>query len=213
MKSFSKNILVLAILLFSGCSVVQSNQNSSASIANNTTDQTAPTKINFIAPISNAKSRITKKTFGLKISPGHSPVSPEKFSGYHTGTDFETTADEQNIDVSITAVCAGKLLLKKYASGYGGVAVQSCIYNGQPITIIYGHLRFSSIKPNVGDTLKPGDFIAVLGTGYSAETDGERKHLHLGIHKGSSINILGYVQNLAELQNWYDPQDVISGLK
>jgi hypothetical protein len=46
--------------------------------------------------------------------------------------------------------------------------------------------------------------LAVLGTGFSTETDGERKHLHLGIHKGTAINILGYVQNSSELNNWVD---------
>jgi len=44
-----------------------------------------------------------------------------------------------------------------------------------------------------------------LGTGFSSETDGERKHLHLAIHKGSSVNILGYVQTKALLFDWLDP--------
>jgi len=156
-------------------------------------------------PIGGGLSRVTKKGFGLYVSPGHSPVSPEKFTGYHTGIDFETTPAEQAIDVPVYAACAGKLLLKKYASGYGGVAVQSCVLDGQNATLIYGHLRLSSIIPNVGDKLKPGQQIAVLGTGYSSETDGERKHLHFGIHKGTEINILGYVQKQNDLSSWEDP--------
>ncbi|MDR3642255.1 MAG: M23 family metallopeptidase [Candidatus Doudnabacteria bacterium] len=160
-------------------------------------------------PISDALSRVTKKPFGLYVSPGHSPVSPEKFTGYHTGTDFETTAAEKNIDVPIFAICSGKLLLKKWASGYGGVAVESCTIDNQPVTIIYGHLRESSISPAIGQAINTGDKIAVLGTGYSQETDGERKHLHLGIHKGSAINILGYVQNASNLSAWNDPLAVL----
>jgi len=160
----------------------------------------------LIEPISGGLSRVTKKGFGLFVSPGHSPVSPEKFTGFHTGIDFETTPQEQNIDVAVYAACDGKLLLKKYASGYGGAAVQACKPDGQDVTIIYGHLRLSSISPNIGDELKAGDKIAVLGTGYSSETDGERKHLHFGIHKGTAINILGYVQNQNDLSGWIDPE-------
>lgn len=36
--------------------------------------------------------------------------------------------------------------------------------------------------------------MANLGNGYSSDTDGERKHLHLGIHLGEVVDIRGYVQ-------------------
>jgi len=49
----------------------------------------------------------------------------------------------------------------------------------------------------------------VLGDHESAETDGERKHLHFGIHKGSDIDMRGYVAIEEELENWIDPQTVI----
>src|SRR5438105_13240780 len=39
-------------------------------------------------PLENAQTRVTKKFFGTKVSPGNSPVTPERFSGYHTGVDF-----------------------------------------------------------------------------------------------------------------------------
>lgn len=160
-------------------------------------------------PISGGLSRVTKKPFGIYVTPQNSPVQPEKFTGFHTGIDFETTPAEANIDVPIFAACDGKLLLKEYASGYGGVAVQSCVLDGNPVTLIYGHLRLSSISPNVGDSLKAGQQIAVLGTGYSSETDGERKHLHFGIHKGTAINILGYVQKQADLSGWLDAEQYL----
>jgi len=156
------------------------------------------------SPIGRALERITKKSFGIKISPESSPVSPERFSGYHTGVDFETFPEEQNIDVPIFAVCGGKLLLKKYATGYGGGAVESCKIEGRDVTIIYGHLKLASIAANIGDGILAGQQIAVLGKGYSSETDGERKHLHLGIHKGISVILLGYVQNKSQLDDWLD---------
>ncbi len=159
----------------------------------------------LISPIAGGRARITKKTFGLYVTPQNSPVQPERFSGYHTGVDFETYPNEQTIDVPVVAACNGTLALKEWARGYGGVAVERCIVNGSPVTIIYGHVRETSITPSVGQKLTAGEKFAVLGTGYSHETDGERRHLHFGIHKGTSINILGYVQNKNDLQNWLDP--------
>lgn len=171
-----------------------------------TTIAPAPTSAILQFPIADRQNRVTKKPFGIKVSPGNSPVSPEKFSGFHTGTDFETFADEQNADVEITAACNGKVLLKKWATGYGGVMVQSCKLDNADVTLIYGHLNISSINLTVGQTISVGDKIGNLGKGYSTETDGERKHLHFGIHKGTSVNILGYVQNPADLNNWLDAQ-------
>jgi hypothetical protein len=201
-------IILLIPLFISGCATALP-VNNSVQPASTSTVQNQPVAANPTAllglPLDRALDRVTKKPFGIYVSPGHSPVSPEKFSGYHTGADFEILPGEENIDVSVSIVCAGKLLLKKYASGYGGVAVQSCKLEGQDVTIIYGHLRLSSITPIIGDQLKTGDHLGVLGKGYSVETDGERKHLHLGIHKGTAISILGYVQNSTDLSNWLDP--------
>lgn len=215
-----KIFLISTLLLAAGCSnnspvAVSTNPEKNQALTTTSSPPTSPAptpsqpKSDLAMPIGNALSRVTKKPFGIYVTPQNSPVQPEKFKGYHTGSDFETTPDEQKSDVSIFAICNGKLIMKKYASGYGGVAVESCTLNGQPITVIYGHLRSSSIKPSVNDNLKAGDQIAVLGTGYSSETDGERKHLHLGIHKGSTINILGYVQNKTDLQNWLDPLTIL----
>lgn len=161
---------------------------------------------NLVSPISNASSRITLKPFGIYVTPKNSPVSPERFTGYHTGTDFETLPDEQNIDVVISAMCDGKLLRAGTASGYGGYAVESCIVAGQNVTIVYGHLRATSISKKVGDSLKAGESFAKLGKGYSSETDGERKHLHLGIVKGKAVNIKGYVSSKEALKGWLDYQ-------
>jgi murein DD-endopeptidase MepM/ murein hydrolase activator NlpD len=201
-------------LLCSGCGSPNTAQTPKASsgtevAASTTSPETAKPGSGLTEPISGGLSRVSKKTFGLYVSPGHSPISPERFTGYHTGIDFETTPQEQKADVDIFAACSGKLLLKEYASGYGGVAVQSCVLNGQNVTLIYGHLRLSSIIPNKGDSVAAGQKIAVLGTGYSTETDGERRHLHFGIHIGTTVNILGYVQKKADLSGWIDPEQFL----
>lgn len=176
------------------------------------TTSTSPTtsSSSFTLPISKAAERITKKPFGLKVSPTNSPVQPEKFSGYHTGTDFETTTDEKDTVIAISAICDGTVLLKRVISGYGGVLIQSCRYNDQPITVLYGHLASKSITVKVGDKLKPEQTIGHLGQGYSTETDGERKHLHLGIHRGSAIELKGYVPNQNDLNQWIDAASILN---
>jgi len=57
----------------------------------------------------------------------------------------------------------------------------------------------------VGAKIARGEEIGILGDAYSAETDAERKHLHLGFHTGSAIELRGYVQARAELAAWMDP--------
>ena len=166
-------------------------------------------KLMISEPIANALARVTKKPFGIYVSPVFSPVSPERFTGYHTGVDFETTSNEQNVDVPIYAICPGKLLLKKIASGYGGVINESCTIAGQAVTVTYGHLRLASITKKIGQTFEQGEQIGVLGKGYSTETDGERKHLHLGIHKGAAAVISGYVANFSDLKQWINVLDYL----
>jgi len=83
--------------------------------------------------------------------------------------------------------------------------VQSCTFGGDPITVVYGHLRLSSIVAKVGDQLAAGQQFAVLGTGFSSETSGERKHLHLGISRGAAVNIRGYLSAAADIKGWLDP--------
>ena len=168
-------------------------------------------KPGFLSPLEQAKERVTKKQFGLFVTSENSPVQPENFTGYHTGTDFEIFPGEENIDVMVKAVCDGKLQTKKTATGYGGVLVESCSLNGEPITVAYGHLKLTSINYNIGDVINAGDTLGILGKGYSTETSGERKHLHLGFHKGAAINILGYVQNQVELSGWLDPCQYVCG--
>lgn len=160
-------------------------------------------------PLTNARARVTKKTFGLYVTPKQSPVQPERFTGYHSGTDFETTPEEKDADVAVHAVCDGPLALKRTASGYGGVVVQRCVLNGADITVVYGHLRLASVTTEVGASLKRGQLLGLLGTGYSKETDGERKHLHLGVHKGKTISITGYESRKAGLFAWIDPLTII----
>lgn len=160
----------------------------------------------FGEPIGRAAERVLKKPFGLFITPETSPVPNDRFSGYHVGTDFETFPEEADIDVTVYAVCDGPLLLKTWANGYGGVAVQRCSVDDRTVQVIYGHIRVASVSAAVGDDLRTGEQLAVLGTGHSEEVDGVRKHLHLGIHQGDEIDIHGYVKTEEETEAFIDSQ-------
>lgn len=161
-------------------------------------------------PVDRAAERVTKKPFGIYVTPKNSPVQPERFAGYHTGTDFEIFPGEEDLDVTVFALKDGKVLYKQWVNGYGGVLIQSATIDNNPVTILYGHLNIGSIDKKIGDNLAEGERIGVLGKGYSQETGGERKHLHLGIHKGTVINIRGYVNNKNQLSRWIDPMSIIS---
>jgi len=164
----------------------------------------------FVAPIDRARERVTKKPFGLQVSPTNSPVSPERFSGWHTGVDFETFEDEADIVVPVRAFCSGTIRTHNKTSGYGGLIVQDCLYGSEPITVSYGHIANCStvdtcIDAPVGTYVVAGDMIAVLGKGYSVDTDGERKHLHFGVVRGKKNEIRGYVSEEQQLKGWFDP--------
>ncbi|MBI2587913.1 M23 family metallopeptidase [Candidatus Azambacteria bacterium] len=169
----------------------------------------------FAEPLPGAKLRMTKKPFGLYVTPQKSPVSPERFAGFHTGVDLEVTKAEEERDVPVYAFCKGNVIDAREVSGYGGVLVTDCSVNGEPVTVLYGHLKFSSIKEHEKlETLpssrkipvvEPGQVIGVLGRGFSAETDGERKHLHFAIHRGEGFSLRGYVDREEQLAEWMDP--------
>ncbi|MBI5465767.1 MAG: M23 family metallopeptidase [Candidatus Kerfeldbacteria bacterium] len=200
------SILLVTLILFSARLLIDGAPTETIT-GQSTRSTVSPAE--FSQPLGQALSRLTHKPFGLYVSPRRSPVNPERFTGYHTGVDFETWPDEQDKPVSVFAVCTGHLLQKSWVKGYGGVAVQACTLNGRPITVVYGHLKLSSLAVQSDQRLESGAKLAVLGTGFSTETDGERKHLHLGLHLGSTINLRGYVKTQAELKQWLNAAEYL----
>lgn len=156
-------------------------------------------------PVSEFKERITKKPFGIYVSPQNSPVKPERFTGYHTAVDVEYQDVAE--DVPVFAINNCEILVSKVAKGYGGVFIISTEIKGSKHSIVYGHIRPSTL-PKVNNSYKKGAQIAFLGTGYSSETDGERRHLHFGILSDSGTDLRGYVQKRAELSGWIDPLSI-----
>ena len=173
----------------------------------NTSAPTSTTQSQYALPIANFLTGQTKKVFGQYITPQNSPIQPEKFTGYHTGVDIEE--DQNDVDVPVFAISDGTVKFSGKVSGYGGVLIYETTINNETVTILYGHIRLSSATKSVGEEVSKGDKLAVLGSPYFSETDGERKHLHFSIHKGSAIEYRGYVQNQSELSNWISSDDVI----
>lgn len=168
-----------------------------------TPSPTATPVSDIVPPIQEFKERITKKFFGTYVTPDNSPVQPEKFTGYHTGVDVEFT--DTTADIPVFAIADGTVQRANYTSGYGGLLVIEHTVNGEHFFSLYGHLRASTL-PRVGTQVHKGDQVAVLGTGNSQETDGERHHLHFGIIVSPTIDVRGYTTSNDELHSiWKDP--------
>lgn len=156
----------------------------------------------LVQPVKEFKSRITKKPFGIYITPENSPVKPERFRGYHTGVDVEY--GDVAATVPVVAIATGTVIYSGRVSGYGGVAVIRHRIKGKNYRILYGHIKPGSLI--VKDTkVKAGEQIGILGRGGTEETDGERKHLHFAVYTGDDLNFRGYVRTEALLEKWVDP--------
>jgi hypothetical protein len=195
---------LLLTLLCAGC--VSPTEKMIDSPGNESESQNRPP---WHAPLHDAHLRVTKKSFGQYITPENSPVSDERFTGYHTGVDFEIFPEEEESNIVISALCSGPIVLREWISGYGGVVVQRCTHEEiGDVTILYGHLDIDSVDHTVDEMIYIEDLIGILGDGYSDQTDGERKHLHLGVHKGTDIEVKGYVRTIFERTQWVDPLEL-----
>lgn len=180
------------------------NKNTAVVNSQPSTNQPATTS-KLLEPVDGFLQRITKKPFGIYITPATSPVQPEKFTGYHTGVDAEFTDVADKVEVK--AMATGTVVLTRRVSGYGGVVVIRHDINDQQILTLYGHLDPASLVA-VNTQVSAGQVIGKLGEGYTAATDYERKHLHLAMLKGKTVDLRGYVNTEKELSaGWYNPLD------
>lgn len=168
--------------------------------------QPKASSLELVEPIAEFTQRITKKPFGIFITPETSPVQPDRFTGYHTGVDVEY--GDVSGDVPIYAIADGTIVLRKFASGYGGVVVIEHAINGQKLHALYGHLDPKSMLDTNVTAVQAGDVIGVLGDGHTQETDGARKHLHFSIRPAGPPDIRGYVQTQEELAQWINPLEL-----
>jgi len=197
--------LLILIIIFAGFLILKNKSQipTSSLLPPTISVSPAPSPITdkLFEPISEFRQRVTKKFFGTYVTPQNSPVKPEKFTGFHTAVDVEY--EDTTGDIPVFSIDNGQIIYSNQVNGYGGfIAIQYSQYIG-----IYGHLRPKSLLPNKS-VVKKGDTIGILGTGYSTETDGERKHLHFAVLKGSKLDFRGYVESKSELSLWLNPLDL-----
>ncbi len=169
-------------------------------------------KSNSISPLPRANESEMKLTFGLYVTPDPdmNPIDPpERFEGFHAGLDYEIFDHELTRDVPVTTICEGTIIYSDDVNGYGGVVIEKCEIQGEIVTVLYGHVDPRSAVHNVNDNVEMGEQIAVLAPNKSPQSDDNRKHLHLSIHKGESIELRGYVQSEGELADFLNPAEVL----
>ena len=149
-----------------------------------------------VFPIAEYATRRTKKIFGQYVDDG-------RFLGYHTGEDIEY--EDEAAEVPVVSIADGVVRFSGWVAGYGGVIVIAHTVGQDSVNALYGHLDIDSAKVKIGETVRPGQFLANLGEHNSDETDGRRKHLHFGLYRGLALQFLGYVKDPQELSNWIGP--------
>lgn len=166
----------------------------------------------FAWPLENTKNRPLLLNFGMYVTPDpeQNPIDPpERWTGYHTAQDIEIFPDEIDKDVPVYASCDGKVIFKGEVNGYGGTLVQSCKLNTEDITVLYGHIDPHRIEVDMDQELQVGDRVGVLGSHKTRESGYNRKHLHFQIHRGTEIELSGYVSRPESLSAYINPADVI----
>lgn len=199
----------IGFLLLAGCTAntVPARQNST----NAPTSSAASKATDRDIPLSDTESRPKPLHFGLYVTPdpAQNPIDPpERFTVYHTGLDIELLAGEEDEEVPVSALCDGDVIYSDEAEGYGGVVVQTCKVNDQNVTVLYGHLLLSSLVP-IERHIARGQRIGMLAPARSRDSGQTRKHLHIGVHKGNHVELLGYVTDASFLQEFIDPSTLL----
>lgn len=94
---------------------------------------------------------------------------------YHSGTDFAQSGYHE-----IKASADGVVTHTGSAGNYGNRVIIEHNINGDVWNTLYAHLRNNSIKVKVGDKVKQGQVIGVMGA--TGRVTGQ--HLHFELHKG-----------------------------
>ncbi|PIR06540.1 MAG: hypothetical protein COV55_03365 [Candidatus Komeilibacteria bacterium CG11_big_fil_rev_8_21_14_0_20_36_20] len=195
--------LIITIIILSGCQKnIFDNCNQTETCPVNIIIEDKIAEKILVEPVTEFKTRITKKPFGIYITPENSPIQPERFQGFHTGVDVEY--EDVNSDVPVFTITDGQIIFADWVNGYGGVVVIKHNIENKDYLVIYGHLNPDSL-PIVNGQIQKKEQIGILGKNKTNETDGERKHLHFAIYTKDDLNLRGYVQTQDELKNWVDP--------
>lgn len=119
-----------------------------------------------------------------KISDGYGPrASPcNGCSSMHLGTDFDA-----GYGAEVRAIAAGVVVKanEPFSGSLGNFVSIEHEIDGQAVTSVYGHMQYDSSPLKVGDTVKVGQFVGLVGS--TGATTGPHLHFELWIG-GSSVN-------------------------
>lgn len=113
----------------------------------------------------------------------------QRWGAMHLGIDIAKAGI-----VPIVAAYDGKVIRAQWNDGWGNYVVIEHVINGQKYASLYGHMRNDSLKVKVGDTVKQGQQIGLMGT--TGNSTGQ--HLHLEFYVGeynygkTNVNPLDY---------------------
>jgi hypothetical protein len=194
-----KIALVLVVLSIAGAGCVQSFDvvEDAPVVTDNSSE--------LVLPVENYVNNRHVKAFGEYIE--------DRFVGFHVADDLEF-ADVAG-EVSVSAIANGTVVQAEFVSGYGGLVRIEHSIDGEKITALYGHLDLKSVNLEIGESVVKGQELGFLGDHESAETDGERKHLHFGLYEGNQIRINGYEARENAVKSWLKSQELIleNGIK
>ncbi|UDF12340.1 M23 family metallopeptidase [Antiquaquibacter oligotrophicus] len=129
--------------------------------------------------------------YAVTITDGYGPRDVNvSGSAFHNGTDF-TPGD----GTPIYAIADGVVSLhSEDQGGFGNHVILTHEINGQKVESVYAHMQYGSSPLTVGETVRVGDFIGLVGntgTSYGA-------HLHLEIHlDGVAVDPFVWLSNNA----------------
>ena len=117
----------------------------------------------------------------------------QKFSKSHRGIDLGWF---DNPHQPVYSVCDGKVIdIQKQTTGGNVIHI---LYTNGAVSLgyvcEYGHLQYNSIKVKIGEYVKKGQEIALMG---KSGKNCKGYHLHFGLYKGNSINY--------KVDKWIDP--------
>lgn len=115
-------------------------------------------------------SRVTSE-YGLRKDPKTGQPNT-----MHRGIDLARAGN-----VNILASADGIVLRAGAIGTYGQTIIIKHIVDGERQDTVYAHLRNDSIKVKVGDTVKQGQVIALMGN--TGKSTGQ--HLHFEVHEGA----------------------------
>ena len=127
----------------------------------------------------------------LKLASGFGPRAAPcaACSSFHEGVDFDPGYGAQ-----VHAIAAG-VVVETDNPNYSALGVHVAIQHeidGQIIVSAYGHMQYGSMTLTVGDTVKVGQVVGLVGS--TGASTGPHLHLEIRLNGTDAVNPLAWMQ-------------------